>query len=129
MVIYGGGWMYLIYVEWTPAVDFNLWIYFGGPLLQTKTPPQEALACKCVPAVVGGINAGVFSAPSVVVNLGFGASGEVLNLSAFPAPTCIRKKPRAISRASKNTSSLTFYFCRPLVTVMNPFPRVLMNFL
>ena len=60
MVICGGGWMYLIYVEWTPAVDFNLWIYFGGPLLQTKTPHRKALACKCVPAVGGGINARFF---------------------------------------------------------------------
>ena len=109
VVIYGGGWMYLIYVEWTPAVDFNLWIYFGGPLLQTKMPG--------------------FCAALLTVNLLIGAPGEVLNLSAFPAPTCIRKMPRAILRASKNTSSLTFYFRRPLVTVMNPFPRVLMNFL
>ena len=102
---------------------------FGGPLLQTKTPPhRKALACKCVPAVGGGINARFICGTSDCEYV-FGALGEVLTLSAFPAPTCIRKMPRAILRASKNNVSLTFSSCRPLVTVMNPFPRVLMNFL
>ena len=90
----------------------RLWILICGFILaahcfRPRPPHREALACKRVPAVGGGINARFFSAPSVVVNLGFGASGEVLNLSAFPAPTCIRKMPRAILRASKNISSLT----------------------
>ena len=90
---------------------------FWRPIASDQDPPpphRKALACKRVPAVGGGINARFFPAPSVVVNLGFGASGEVLNLSAFPAPTCIRKKPRAILRASKNTSSLTFISADPL---------------
>ena len=75
----------------------HLWIslcghdLFAAHCFRPRPPHREALACKRVPAVGQGINARFFSAPSVVVDLGFGASGEVLNLSDFPAPTCIGK--------------------------------------
>ena len=69
MVLYGGGWMYLIYVEWTPTVDFNLWIYFGGPLLQTKTPPQEGPCLQVCSCCWWGHKCPVFCAALVTMNL------------------------------------------------------------
>ena len=34
VVIYGGGWRYFIYVEWTPIVDLFLW-----PIASDQDPP------------------------------------------------------------------------------------------